>query len=518
MRPALGNIVVIVVALGAAVAGQQVAQFSTATDLVVLHVNVKDKRGAYVTGLPQQAFAVFEDGRPQDIRFFSSEDAPVTVGLLVDSSASMYDDRDLVIAAAAAFAEAGNPRDERFALTFNERVRRALPATKPFTSDLAFFRDALARVVVPSGRTALFDAVSTGLEYLNQGQYDRRDLIVLSDGGDNASRTSFNEVIARTQASNALIYTVAVRDRAARDGNPKLLERLARATGGEAFTAKNPRDITAVLRHIALDVRQTYTIGYVSTNPARDGTFRHVRVAVNAPDDRSIVVRARDGYRAGAPSAAAPPPASIAISCASKAIDLRVERVAPSVPVYRFAITNRSTRALVAFQYETSRGAARALTGRRKNDRNEPLAMAGGRYTFEIQPGSAIDRASITSVLWDDGTIEGDGALAADERVLDIGKAVQIRRVLKLLHEFADRTGDPAVSAFRAKAVALPLTGEVPYTDASRTGMQQVKDALMRDLDVFERAQASRTAVTFATWVADTTAGYEEWLARIVSR
>ena len=513
----LARTTVIAVALCAAVDGQERPQFSTTADLVVLHVNVKDKRGAYVTGLPQSAFTVFEDGRPQSIRFFSNEDEPVTVGLLVDTSASMFDNRELVLAAAAAFGQASHPRDERFALTFNERVRRALPANKPFTTDLAFFRDALARVLVPSGRTALFDAVSAGLDYLAGGHYDRRDLIVLSDGGDNASRTSLDEVIAKTQTSNALIYTVAVTDRVGHSGNPKLLERLARATGGEAFAPKNTRDIASVLTHIAKDVRQTYTIGYVSTNTAHDGTYRRVRVAV-AAGDRSIVVRTRDGYRAGVASPTERPPALVATASASAAIELHVERVAPNAPAYRVVIANRSKRALIAIQYETSRGGARAATGRRKNDRNEPLAVPDGRYTFEIQTASPIDRAAITSVLWDDGSIEGDGALAADERVLDLGKAVQIRRVLKLLHEFAERDGEPAVYAFRAKASALPLTGEVPYPEASRAGMQWVKDALMKDLDIFARAQSSRTAGSFATWIADTTAAYEEWLARIAAR
>jgi hypothetical protein len=102
--------------------------------------------------------------------------------------------------------------------------------------------------------------------------------------------------------------------------------------------------------------------------------------------------------------------------------------------------------------------------------------------------------------------------------VLDIGKAVQLRRVIKLLHEFAERNGEPAVYAFRARAASLPLLGEVPYPDASRAGMQQVKDALMKDLDVFEGAQFLRKAPSFATWIADTTAAYEEWLARIAAR
>src|SRR6266850_3883369 len=196
MRRLLVNAVVLGIVLCVSVAGQDRAQFSTNADLVVLHVNVKDKRGAYVTDLRQETFAVFEDGRPQTIRFFAKEDAPVTMGLIVDSSASMYANRDDVIAAAAAFTAASNPRDELFALVFNERVRPALPAASAFTSDREFFRSALARIFVPSGRTALFDAVSAGLEYLRRGRYERRDLILISDGGDNASRTTFDDVIA----------------------------------------------------------------------------------------------------------------------------------------------------------------------------------------------------------------------------------------------------------------------------------------------------------------------------------
>jgi len=502
----------------AVAAAQESAQFSSATDLVVLHVNVKDKHGAYVTDLRQESFTVFEDGRPQTIRFFAKEDAPVTMGLLVDSSASMFDHRDDVIAAAAAFTAASNPLDELFALLFNERVRPALPGTAAFTSDRDFFRDALARIFVPSGRTALFDAVAAGLDYLRRGRYERRDLILISDGGDNASRITFDEVIARTQASSALVYTVALPDAIGRRGNPKLLERLARATGGEAFGPKDEQRIKQTLIQIAQDVRQTYTLGYVSTNTARDGAFRQVRVGVETPNRRPLVIRTRDGYRAAGTPVTPPTAPAVETLSASRAIEVRAEKVAPSVPAYRIVVTNRSTRALIAIQYDAWRGATRVTGGRRKNERNEPIAAAGRPYAFEIQPASTIDRVAITALLWEDGAIEGDGVLAADERLLDIGKAVQLRRVLKLLHEFDERNGEAAVHALRARAAALTLTGEVPLTDASRTGMQQVKDALMKDLDLFEHAPGARPSVGFATWIADTTAAYEEWLARVAAR
>ena len=281
--------------------GQTGPTFSTESDLVVLDVNIRDTRGAYVSGLTQDAFAVLEDGRPQMIRFFTNEDGPVTVGLLIDSSGSMQPNRERVIAAATAFAEASHPLDEMFALAFNETVSAALPPTAPFTSDVAALRDALTRTIHARGLTGLFDAISAGLDYLGRGHHERKVLVVVSDGGDNASRSTFDEVIRKTQASNAVIYTVALVDPLERDANPKLLKQIARASGGEAFAPRDIRQIMEVLRNIARDIRQTYTIGYVSTNSARDGALRQIRVVVESPNRKRLVVRTRGGYLAGPP-------------------------------------------------------------------------------------------------------------------------------------------------------------------------------------------------------------------------
>lgn len=196
---------------------------------------------------------------------------------------------------------------------------------------------------------------------------------------------------------------------------------------------------------------------------------------------------------------------------------MRVEPVVVNASSYRVVLVNRSARALLAIQYEAFRGTARTTKGRRKADRNEPIAQASREYVFEIQPGAPVDRLAITALLWDDGTIEGDGALAADERMSDIGKSVQLRRIVKLLHSFSDRQ-DGTVGAFRDQVAALPLTADVPVLDPAVTGMQQVKDALLKDLDQYERAPAGRPRVSFATWITDTTAAYEDWLARIAAR
>jgi VWFA-related protein len=281
--------------------GQERPVFSTESDLVVVHATIKDRDGAYVTGLTRDAFAILEDGRPQNPQLFTSEDAPVTVGLLIDSSGSMQPNRDRVIAAAAAFAESSHPSDEVFALAFNDSVRAALPPTAPFTNDVAVLQDALTKTIRANGRTALFDAITAGLDYLGRGRHERRVLVIVSDGGDNASQTTFEDVVTKTQASNAVIYTVALVDPVERDTNPGLLRRIAGANGGEAFAPRSPDDITEVLRQIAQDIRHTYTLGYVSTNNSRDGAFRHIRLIVQSPDRRRLVVRTRSGYLAGLP-------------------------------------------------------------------------------------------------------------------------------------------------------------------------------------------------------------------------
>ena len=273
--------------------------FSADSEVVVLQIAVTDRRGAHVDGLTQEAFGVIEDGMPQQVRFFADADTPVTVGLLVDSSGSMFANRRLVIAGATAFADASHPRDEIFALAFNERVRAALPAADPFTSESAVLRDALERAIAARGRTALYDAIVAGVDYLGRGTRQRKVLIVLSDGADNASRATREAAVRRAQASNAAIYTIALVDPAARDANPRLLKDLAQESGGESFQPDDPADIARAFDRIARDIRHTYTLGYVPSNPAHDGTFRKVRVVVTAPPGKPLLVRTRAGYVAG---------------------------------------------------------------------------------------------------------------------------------------------------------------------------------------------------------------------------
>ena len=272
------------------------ARFRASADLVVLHINVHD--GAKpVPNLPQSAFAVSEDGRPQQITLFSGEDAPVTVGLVMDGSVSIWNIRNLVIAGAMSFSQAGNPQDERFGIAFNEAVLPMLPPDAPFTSDIPTLREAVDETLIGKGRTALFDAMSAGLAYAARGSHARKVLVIISDGGDNASHVTFEEIVAKAQASNVVIYTVAVVDPVPGDAKPRVLRRLAETTGGESFTPATPAEVERAFLAIAREIRESYTIGYMAERPP-DNTFRKVRVAVTSANGRKLTVRTRAGYLA----------------------------------------------------------------------------------------------------------------------------------------------------------------------------------------------------------------------------
>ncbi len=275
-------------------APQTQATFTSRSDLVVLHVCVVDRDG-YVGGLAKDAFVVQEDGRAQPIAFFEHDDTPVSVGLVLDSSGSMAPRRDAVIAAGMAFAESSHPADELFTLNFNERVWPGLAAGRGFTSDRGELREALARSGA-RGKTALFDAIDAALRHLDRGQQSRKVLIVVSDGGDNASGTRYEDVLEGALRRDVVIYTIGLADRDDRDAKPGLLRELARVTGGESFFPKSNSDITPAMERIARDIRSSYTLGYVPGERRGDGERRKIRVDVRSPGRHGVAVRARSLY------------------------------------------------------------------------------------------------------------------------------------------------------------------------------------------------------------------------------
>ena len=268
-------------------------RFTTRSEVVMLHVSVLDGGSDPVTGLPREAFTVFEDGQPQDISFFDTREAPVTIGLVLDNSISMQRRRDAVIAAGAGFVDASHPEDELFVLHFNEHVWRGLPAGQLFSSDRHELLSALAAMRT-RGQTAFFDGLNAALLQLEHGRHQKKVLIVVSDGADNASRTSFDGVLDKALRMDAVIYTVSIHDQYDSDGRPALLKKIAASTGGEAFFVRRLEEVRPTLDRIARDIRRGYTIGYTPAH-ARAG-YRQVRVEARDLRKRPLTVRCRSGY------------------------------------------------------------------------------------------------------------------------------------------------------------------------------------------------------------------------------
>ena len=270
---------------------------SVDVDLVLFNVTVLDKKGHLVPGLDQQSFRIYEDGKPQEIRVFHPEDIPATVGILIDSSGSMGPKIRDVVDAANAFVQDSNPKDELFIVGFNDRVYVGLPPGVQFTDSRTELERAL-QTVRASGRTALYDAVAFSLRHLQRGTLDKKALVLLSDGGDNASHIGLRDVIPMAEQSTATIYTIGFYDEYDRDRNPKVLHQLAKLTGGESYVPHSTYEMSEIWGKIASGIRSQYTIGWVSTNPARDGTFRNVKMNVVDKKGKPLVVKTRSGYRA----------------------------------------------------------------------------------------------------------------------------------------------------------------------------------------------------------------------------
>jgi len=266
-------------------------------DMVVLNATVQNRNGVLVSGLGKGDFQVYEDGVLQQIESFSHDDIPVTVGLVVDNSGSMRPKRPEVISAALAFARSSNAEDQMFVVSFNENVSFGLPDDTPFTDKEAQLEAALSKIAA-DGRTALYDAVAAALEHLKKGNRDKKVLIVISDGGDNASKHNLAQIMALAGQSDAIIYTIGVFDEDDPDQNPHALHQLAKATGGEAFLPNSVKEVFAICEQIARDIRNQYSIAYLPTNGKRDGTYRVIQVHAGTRDRGRLLVRTRAGYTA----------------------------------------------------------------------------------------------------------------------------------------------------------------------------------------------------------------------------
>ncbi len=283
-------------------------KLKAAVELVVLHVTVSDERGQFVTDLKQGNFKVFEQNIEQTVSFFSPDDIPVTMGLVIDNSGSMREKRDQVNAAAMTFVRTSNPKDEAFVVNFSDEYY--LDTDGDFTNDQANLHDALSRIDT-RGSTALYDAVIGSLAHLKKGHKDKRVLLLITDGDDTASEKTFEDAIKASEESNATIYAVGVYSDDDREHDKKMVRRskkvlteLAEATGGQAYFPDRLDQVTPICEEVAKEIRNQYTLGYYPANTSHDGAFRPVQVKVIPPNGRGkLAVRTRSGYFA--PKAAA---------------------------------------------------------------------------------------------------------------------------------------------------------------------------------------------------------------------
>jgi len=283
------------------------SKIALSVDLVLIPANVTNARGAFVPGLKAEDFRVLEDGRQQELTVFEVGDTPVTVGLVVDHSRSMGSKLPAVAAAVNSFAHTSNRQDEMFVVDFNDDVSIELMKGKAFTSDPKELEEALGAVSA-RGRTALYDAISEGLNHLQYAHWPKRALIIISDGGDNASRLKYSQVLAQARQSQVLIYSIVLLGSDNVEENPELLRRLSKDTGGIAYFPRAGESIESAAAKIARDLREQYCLGYVPQGTRQTGAFRRIEVKVIAPGHGKLHVRTRQGY---SPAAVKPIPAPL---------------------------------------------------------------------------------------------------------------------------------------------------------------------------------------------------------------
>jgi len=267
-------------------------------DLVLVPVTVTDPMNRLVTGLDKDNFQLFEGSTPEDIRTFSSEDAPVSLGVIFDSSGSMATKMDRAKEAVLQFFKTANPQDEFFLITFSDEPE----VISDFTSSVDEIQSKLV-YAVPRRRTALLDAIYMGITKMRQARYPKKALLIISDGGDNHSRYTEGEIKAMVKEADVMIYAIGIYDRYFQSEEerlgPELLSEITELTGGRAFTIDNPNDLADVATKIGIELRNQYVLGYRPRKLVRDGKWRKIKVKLLPPKGLPpLRVYARTGYYA----------------------------------------------------------------------------------------------------------------------------------------------------------------------------------------------------------------------------
>jgi Ca-activated chloride channel homolog len=266
--------------------------------LVLVPVTITDPMNRLVTGLDKENFEVYENKQAQELRTFSSEDAPVSIGVIFDMSGSMSSKIERAREAVIEFFKTANPQDEFFMITFADKPEEV----SDFTSSVEDIQGKLV-YTVPKGRTALLDAIYLGVSKMRQAKYTKKALLIISDGGDNHSRYTEGEIKATVKEADVMIYAIGIYDHyfpteEERLG-PGLLSDIAELTGGRAFTIDNPNDLADVATKIGIELRNQYVLGYRPKTPGHDGKWRKIKVKLIPPKGLPpLRVYAKTGYYA----------------------------------------------------------------------------------------------------------------------------------------------------------------------------------------------------------------------------
>jgi len=274
---------------------QEDPTFRADTRLVILPISVSDKSGKLITDIPQKSFKVYENGAEQPIKIFKREDVPISLGIIIDNSGSMREKRQKVETASMDLVKASNPQDEVFIVNFNDDAWLDVP----FTSDVKKMEEGIAKIDSRGG-TAMRDAINLSMDYLRkEGKKQKKVVLVITDGNDNASSISLEKLVNRAQQEEVLIYSIGLLNeeerREARIAK-RALDELTRESGGMAFYPKALTEVDQITLQVAHEIRNQYTIGYSPTLQAMDGSFRQIRVTVSGAGHP--IVRTRTGYYA----------------------------------------------------------------------------------------------------------------------------------------------------------------------------------------------------------------------------
>jgi Ca-activated chloride channel family protein len=267
-------------------------------DLVLVPVTVTDPMNRLVTGLDKENFQVYEGKEAQDVRHFSSEDAPISLGVIFDMSGSMGSKVERAREAVTEFFKTANPQDEFFLIAFADKPQEI----SDFTQSVDELEGKLI-YTVPKGRTALLDAIYLGISKMRQAKYPKRALLIISDGGDNHSRYTEGEIKSLVKEADVMVYSIGIYDRymstPEEQLGPALLNDVSELSGGRSFTIDNPNDLADVATKIGIELRNQYVLGYRPKNPGHDGKWHKIKVKLLPPKGLPpLHVYAKTGYYA----------------------------------------------------------------------------------------------------------------------------------------------------------------------------------------------------------------------------